>query len=298
MADEPNERPLRHLDDVSADPDAAFVLRLRNRMTDVASAPTDPSIALFTDEPGDTIMIDIEDDTRTDRTEQRDQRARWLVLAAACIAVLGGLAYVIGSNADTGDPASLPLELGEESALALADGYFDSYNAGDVAGVIRLLAPGVAVVDNFVGGWDLLAWERLLAWNVGQRTQYASPSCAVTDQSDIAVAVECETFNRPAAALAADFPGVSTTVRFTVTETGFSELSFAYGSPDFLVVDAPFRQYLETQRPEVELAAFSDWSSLEVARSEGERLIALTEEWVAFYEANNCRLLTLVCPPR
>ncbi len=293
---EHSERPLRHLEDVSVDPDSAFVLRLRSQMTEIASAPTDPSIAFFNDEPGDTIMIDIEDTTRTDGTEREQRRARWLVLAAACIAVLGGMAYLIGANSGSTDPASLPFELDEQSALSLADEYFDSYNAGDVGGVTRLLAPGVAVADNFQGGWDLLAWERLLAWNAGQGTQYSDQSCAVTGQTDGAVTVECETLNRPAPVLAADFPGVSVTVRFTVTELGFSELSFDYGSPDFTVVGAPFDRYLETQRPEVDLVGFGEWESVEVARSEGERLIALTEEWVAFYEANNCELTTRICP--
>ncbi len=213
-----------------------------------------------------------------------------LVMAAIAIAVVVGLVVFLPGDeeapiADDNQPTvtSAP-EAVEEPAppvaepVAVAESYFEAFNAGDEAAVLALFAPDIAISDNFQGDWNLANWENLLAWNVAQGTTHPDASCSAADGT-----VECRTDNQDALVQASNDIGVPTTVRFEVVDGLIAVLDFQYGQPDFFRVSDPFEAYVDAQHgaSDEAIRAKEGWHDTDLAESRlnGAARSQLATEW-------------------
>jgi hypothetical protein len=170
-----------------------------------------------------------------------------------------------------------------EEALSVADSYFTAFNAGDADAVMALFTPDVVVADNFEGDWDLTEWEETLIWDTAQRTTHGQADCQVTEQTSDEVTLVCVTEILQGVTRAVNSSGVPATITMVVTSEGLSELQYAYGSPDFLVVGRPFAAWMAAQyADDPEAVGFGNWLSREDARQGGLLRAQRAEQWVAF----------------
>ena len=200
------------------------------------------------------------------------------------------------------------LPLTSDEALAIADAYFDAYNAGDWDGVTSVFAriPQNGFDDiefSFGRGGSGLGWGDLFFdIGVAQGTVRTPPSCTVPDdQPAESMVVSCvfETLDAPTQAVGA--PPVPTTARLTITTRGLSRVEEIYdGEIDLEHVGEPFRNWLAANRIDENCLAQSvgnrwcdEWRSGDVEewREVGRLIAQYADEWAAYLKENACTYL-------
>lgn len=180
-------------------------------------------------------------------------------------------------------------------ALRVAGEYFEAFNNGDEDAAAALLVPDVAASDS----WGSIDVFGELAWFTAGGAKYRSVTCEISpEQPANGDSVTCNHETLDAIALAVEAPPVPTKTSFVVTESGITEIHFAYGSPDFTHVGFPFRDWLVSNRPDATCVAWyagddscQEATTLEEQRVEGRLVARYGKEWAAYLEENECTYL-------
>jgi len=235
----------------------------------------------------------------------RNRRGLWAGLTAAVIVLVVGVVAILlppdgdepppppATNATTtAAPTTLP-PLSSEDALAAADGFLSAFNAGDVESVLATLAPNASLGFRFLGEAEQIMplgeWESLLAWDLAQGTQWATPECAVTEQRPNDITVSCSTWKVDTTAEAAENTGVATRLVLRATPDGVTAVMENYSGTDFNAQAPRFERWMDKTYPgALDEVGFGSWSTREEARTAGVRRAEYAAEWSAFLVETDC----------
>jgi len=287
MTDDDLARMFDRSVELEASPDAQFVADLRDEMTAVATGADSSFVREPTEE---TFMLEIS--TSTDEGAPPRRRGRALGYAAVVLgAVIGVVA--VGFVATRGDDDLGPVadldDLTAAHAVAAAEFYIESFNAGDEVGVLSLFTHNTFIEDNFSIGISRVDWERMLAWDAAQGTDFVDAECRVVDSRELSIEVRCSGLTRNAVAQAIGVGAVPTQIVMVFTRQGIGELKFVYGTPDFTVTRIAFQQWMEDNNPaEAGFVDFRDWTSVDDATAGGEARARYASEWAGFLTDSGC----------
>ena len=175
-----------------------------------------------------------------------------------------------------------------DDALAVADAYFEAYNAGDTDAVLGLFEADAIFLDNF-GPLTLADWEQRLIWNAAQGTTLSPAECRLAVGPPDAITVTCPHENLDALVQAVGGPPVPISLKLTVTPDGIRTWTFFFGQPDFNTVGVPFTRWMAQNHPEdLVRVGFGNWSSVEEAEQNGLLTAQYANGWATYLDANGC----------
>jgi hypothetical protein len=241
-------------------------------------------------------------------TKRNPKRARLLIGAAAIGLVLIVGAVVLLSNSGESElpPAAAPSttvtpDVAVESiptpseADAVANAWYDAFNAGDIDAVMALFAPDPILSSNF-GGFTTLEEERLNnIWNAAQGTSLDTDGCVPAGEGTQRRHVRCVGTHHDALVHAVDATPVPAIVTMTIGPDGIVALVYTYGSPDFKTdfnqVGDPFDMWMAVHHPEVEDLSFGSFETAKEAEMSGMLTAQYAAEWATYLETNGCTYL-------
>ncbi len=237
----------------------------------------------------------------------KKQSRTGLLLSAAAIALImaiGASALLSNDGASDQQPATTPsTTVATEAApapiptpseaVAVADAWYDAFNAGDIDAVMVLFAPDPDVRNNFNGASTLEEERMRDIWNAAQGTRLETDGCVSAGENSEQGQqhVRCIGANYDALVQAVDATPVPAIVTMTIGPDGIVALSYSYGSPDFNHVSNPFDRWLAVNHPEVEDFGFGSFVTVEEAETSGTLMVQYAEEWAAYLVANDCTYL-------
>ncbi|MGI9622779.1 MAG: nuclear transport factor 2 family protein [Acidimicrobiales bacterium] len=272
------------------DPSPEFVAQLR----------ADLDTELADEAPDDTVVVDLSpvDDSPTGR---QTMERKWLVFGGAAavvvvlIAVVAGVVLADDNNDD--DEVAVGVD-----GTTVSDDYFEAWNSGDSEAVMALLATDVVIErtlddmeDSFVPTVEQVSredWEKTLAWDHAQGSQYTAHECSTSSENGDSTTVVCEFGIRNQLTQAAGSDTVPVVSTMVIVDDEIQQLRLDYGPPDFSLVLTAFGVWMEANHPEVEY--FFD-GTVEEAAAAGTRLIEYAAEWVQSMEENGCGFADTTC---
>lgn len=177
------------------------------------------------------------------------------------------------------------------AAVALADAYIAAFNAGDFDRLLELAPADTRITEKYIGvsadyePVDRAFFERQIAWDTAQGSQFTDSACRATGPRSGGVEVICEFGWLNAQGRIRNRP-VATTMTFLVTADGISQLSVEYPA---LFGIRPFQDWMAANhRDDARLVLFGNWATVEEARTGGALTEGYLEDWLADLAAQGC----------
>jgi len=237
-------------------------------------------------------------------TPKKQGRTGVLIAAAAFVLVLIVSAVVLLSNGGASDlppattppttvateaaPAPIPTP---SEAVAVANAWYDAFNAGDIDAVMALFAPDPTLYRNFTGTSTLVEERMVNIWNAAQGTRLETDGCVPAGENSEQRHFRCIGANYDVLVQAVDATPVPAIVEMTIGADGIVSLRVSNGSPDFKHVSDPFDEWMAANHPDVEDFGFGSWETVEEAEAAGTLRAQYAEEWAKYLEANGCTYL-------
>jgi hypothetical protein len=217
-------------------------------------------------------------DQSTQEQNVPQPRRSWLWPAVvAAMLVVGVVAVLLAQSGGA-----------EADALATVDGYFETFNGGDVEATLEFLSDdggdfSIATVPAdtpfAMSGYD--ETTRLIAWSVAADTVLFNHDCSATDDGQGPVLAECSFEIDEILRKTLDLPSLTASMTVAVDGDRF----VAFDETVVLTEGSASGVYLdwlaEAHPDEVELAAQVEWGSIEEAVAAGEARARYVEEWSA-----------------
>lgn len=218
-------------------------------------------------------------------------KSRWSgpLLAAAVFIGVVAVAAIVGvvwlRSDDASSAASEGDAFGVDDAQEANDAYFAAYAAGDVDGMLALLAPDASLGHTF-GSITVENWEELYVWKLAEGTELTTPECTATETEPGIVTVRCSYAHHEGISSTVGGPAVPHNMTMVVTVDGVTRIQDLFGSPGFGVVGDPFESWVNQNHPEDTAAGCCGWDSIEQAQEDGLLRVRYAEEWAAYLEEN------------
>jgi hypothetical protein len=211
-------------------------------------------------------------------------------IAIAVVLIVGSVALLNNGSDSNLAPAADGTGDTTSDALAVSNAYFVAYNAGDVEGVMSLLAPGATFGTNFTGPLSIDEFEMLTVWDAAQGTKIASEGCSANESfQEQATSISCTSATHDALVQAVGAPPVPTENRLTIGPDGITTVLNLNGSPDFKDTSEPFDRWMQANNPaDAERTTFGNWTTIGEAQEYGEARARYAQEWATYLADNNC----------
>jgi ketosteroid isomerase-like protein len=197
------------------------------------------------------------------------------------------------NNGSDGDDVATQPEVDEPpaivaEALATAEEYYAAFNAGDLAGMRALFAPGIEMQQG-PGALSLDTWEKQTTFFIAEDGTVEVAECTAVETVPGVAEVTCPFGDRSSVIDAVDATPVPVVATLRIDDSGITRIVESADIADYAVVADPFEAWVAEFHPDdTQAVSCCAFFSVEEAPERGELRRQYAEEWAAWLEENGC----------